>query len=159
MPVGPTVDGKGCDGEDQPSPLRPDTVSVEVLYTSQFTTSIVVDCRRDGSIEELVQAAIEDIEPGTGEYVDDSWEVNSHEVVTDGTFAVFVPPLGEPYQLPKGRSTSTSQSRRGEWFYRTRHSTWVLRVTDDNRFTPDEAAKIPVWVLDSTHEEKDAPRH
>jgi len=122
---------------------RPKTVIAEVLYTAQFVTTVTVDCQKDGSVKELVEAAIEDIEPGTGEYVDDSWNVNNHVLVEEGDIPEFVPPLGEPYQLP-----DTGQIR--EWFYRTRHSTWVLRVADDNRFPSHEAAKLPVWALYST---------
>lgn len=52
----------------------------------------------------------------------------------------FIPPLGQPYQLPDTRH------RIGDWFYRTQHFTWVLSVMEDN-----QSEKMPMWVLDSTH--------
>lgn len=60
---------------------RPTFVDVEVTYTAKFTKTIRVDCQHDGSVQDLIDDAVTDIEPGTGEYVDDSWEVNEQRVV------------------------------------------------------------------------------
>jgi len=43
-------------------------------------------------------------------------------------------PLHEPAQV-EGDS---------QWYYRTKDSIWVLRVTDDNR---KRSAKMPCWVF------------
>ena len=42
-------------------------------------------------------------------------------------------PLGIPHKI------------NGEWFYRTKHSIWASRVTDDLQWFP-VVAKKPVWV-------------
>ena len=63
---------------------------------------------------------------------------------TESAMKTFVPkvtevnvkalPLGEPIKV------------NGEWFYKTRHKVWILRLADDTTMPPTEAAKLPVWV-------------
>jgi hypothetical protein len=46
----------------------------------------------------------------------------------------------EDDEVPLGVPTEIN----GSWFYRTPHTTWVLRVADDSRF---HAGRKPVWVF------------
>lgn len=40
----------------------------------------------------------------------------------------------------------------GEWYYRTKHSVWVMRTVDDTR---KDGASMPVWVFVAWFEEKE----
>jgi len=53
--------------------------------------------------------------------------------------------MDKPENIPLGEPTKIN----GEWYYRTTHSLWVLRLTDDARpgLSLAEAAKMPVWVF------------
>ena len=62
---------------------RPTEITVEVTYTVQFTKTIKVNCEEDRPINELIADAIEDIEIGSGEYVDSSWETLENTVVDE----------------------------------------------------------------------------
>lgn len=42
---------------------------------------------------------------------------------------------------------NTPTKMNGEWFYRTRHSLWVLRLTEDTRLELSTGAKRPCWIF------------